>query len=91
MTKREVEGEHRNSLYILSVQELRTSAGKGIGNSFRNLSIKGTLEIDGDKFSEVLMRDEKGLCSSLEGSVKVGKVVFVVGQVTLLGAFLSDP
>lgn len=51
----------------------------------------GTLEIVGDKFSKVLMRDEKGLCSSLEDSAKVGKVVFVVGQVTLLGAFLSDP
>lgn len=48
----------------------------------------GTLEIDGDKFSKVLTEDEKGLWDSLEGPANIGKVMFVVGQVTLLGAFL---
>lgn len=48
----------------------------------------GTPEIDGDKFSKVLTEDEKGLWDSPEGPAKVGKVMFVMGQVTLLGAFL---
>ena len=47
----------------------------------------GTLEVDGGKFSTVLTWDEKGLWDSLEGPAKVGKAVFVVGRVTLLGAF----
>lgn len=88
MKKREIEGGQRNSLYIFSVQELKTPTVKGIGNSFGNLSIMGTLEIDGDKFSKVLTCDEKGLWDSLAGPAKVGKDVFVVGCVPLLGAFL---
>lgn len=79
MMKREIEGGQRNSLYIFSEQELRTPTGKGIGKSFRNLSIMGTLEIDGGKISKVLTCDEKGLWDSLAGPAKVGEDVFVVG------------
>lgn len=42
------------TVFICSVQELRISADEGIGNSFRNFSIIGTLETDCGKFSQVL-------------------------------------
>lgn len=60
--------------FIFSVQELRASADKGMGNAFRNLCAMGMLETDCDKVSKVLSWDEQKLWDSLEGPAKVGKL-----------------